>query len=270
MRWLVSADRSGRERPVDTRHDRVSDDAEELAALGNELASRPWAQRSAPVSDEPIRVLLVDDHAIVRAGVRSMLAAAPDVVVVGEASNGVEAVELAARLAPQVVVMDLEMPGGDGETATRELGALPRPPRVLILTMHEEQQRLLPLLNAGATGYLAKDATRNDLVDAIRVVASGERYVRRSVARRLAASDTSAPAHRGPRGAREAYASLSEREQVVLRLTADGLNGPEIAERLGISAKTVNTYKRRIQTKIGLDSRAAYVRFALEAHLLEG
>jgi len=246
-------------------------ESERLAAIGRELVARPWAQRSTSFSAEPIRVLLVDDHAIVRAGVRAMLAAAaPDIVVVGEATGGVEAVELAARLAPQVVVLDLEMPGGDGESATRELLALPHPPRILILTMHEERARLLPLLDAGASGYLAKDATRGDLVDAIRVLASGDVYVRPSIARRLAAGDTGAASRQGGRHAREAYASLSEREQAVLRLTADGLNGPEIAERLGISTKTVNTYKRRIQAKIGLENRAAYVRFALEAELLEG
>lgn len=245
--------------------------SDRLATLGRELASRPWAQRSTSESAEPIRVLLVDDHAIVRAGVRTMLAtSAPDVIVVGEATGGVEAVSLAARLEPHVVVMDLEMPGGDGETATRELRALPNPPRVLILTMHEERERLLSLLDAGATGYLAKDATRSDLIDAIRVAASGDTYVRPSVARRLAAIDSGRPAHVGSGRAREAFDSLSEREQIVLRLTADGLNGPEIAQRLGISTKTVNTYKRRIQGKIGLENRAAYVRFALEAGLLEG
>lgn len=251
--------------PLDSRGE-----ADPLAAIGSELAKRPWAQRSAPVSAEPIRVLLVDDYAIVRAGVRAMLAAAPDIVVVGEATGGIEAVELAGRLAPRVVVMDLEMPAGDGESATRDLRALENPPHVLILTMHEERERLLPLLRAGAAGYLAKDASRSDLVDAIRVVASGDNYVRPSVARRLASNEGDASAHHGRDRAREAYESLSEREQAVLRLTADGLNGPEIAERLGISTKTVNTYKHRIQSKIGLESRAAYVRFALEAHLLEG
>jgi DNA-binding NarL/FixJ family response regulator len=242
-----------------------------LATLGAEITRRPWAQRSAPASAEPIRVLLVDDHAIVRAGVRAMLAAAaPDVVVVGEATGGVEAVKLAARLAAHVVVMDLEMPDGDGESATRELLRLERPPRVLILTMHEERERLLSLVDAGAAGYLAKDATRSDLVDAIRVVASGEAYVRPSVARRLASSEAVREPRGGSGSARRLYDSLSDREQTVLRLTADGLNGPEIAARLGISSKTDNTYKSRIQTKLGLENRAAYVRFALEAHILDG
>lgn len=247
-----------------------SGDAERLATLGAELAKRPWARRSVAVSAEPIRVLLVDDHAIVRAGVRAMLAsAAPDIVVVGEATGGVDAVKAAMRLAPDVVVMDLEMPDGDGLSATRELRRLHEPPHVLILTMHEERERLLPLLDVGAAGYLAKDATRSDLVNAIRVVASGDRYVRPSVARRFASSDSLASTPGAHGSARAAYASLSAREQAVLRLTASGLNGPEIAARLGISTKTVNTYKGRIRAKLGLEGRAAYVRFALEAQLLE-
>jgi DNA-binding NarL/FixJ family response regulator len=198
-----------------------------------------------------------------------LAAAAPDVVVVGEATGGLEAVKLAMRLAPDVVVMDLEMPDGDGESATRELLRLNKPPRVLILTMHEERERLLPLVDAGAAGYLAKNATRNDLVDAIRVVASGEAYVRPSVARQLSSSEGVRQAHAGRASARQSFDLLSAREQAVLRLTADGLNGPEIAARLGISSKTVNTYKSRIQAKLGLENRAAYVRFALEAHILD-
>lgn len=198
-----------------------------------------------------------------------LAAAAPDVVVVGEATGGLEAVKLARSLAPDVVVMDLEMPDGDGESATRELLRLNKPPRVLILTMHEERERLLPLVDAGAAGYLAKNATRNDLVDAIRVVASGEAYVRPSVARQLSSSEGVRQAHAGRASARQSFDLLSAREQAVLRLTADGLNGPEIAARLGISSKTVNTYKSRIQAKLGLENRAAYVRFALEAHILD-
>jgi Response regulator containing a CheY-like receiver domain and an HTH DNA-binding domain len=271
MRWsMPTGNRPDSERGPVSPAGQAQGEPDRLAALGAELSRRPWAHRSAPVSAEPIRVLLVDDHAIVRAGVRAMLATAPDVLIIGEATSGVEAVSLAARLTPDVVVMDLEMPGGDGESATRELRALANPPRVLILTMHEERNRLLPLLRAGAAGYLAKDAARSDVIDAIRVVASGDTYVRPAVARRLASNTSVGPKSQGQGRARESYDSLSDRERAVLRLTADGLNGSEIAARLGISTKTVNTYKRRIQAKIGLDSRAAYVRFALEAHLLEG
>lgn len=241
--------------------------SDQLAAVGAALSTHAYAQRSVAASAEVIRVLLVDDHTLVRAGVRAMLSAMPDMDVVGEASNGTEALERASRLAPNVVVMDLEMPGGDGESATRALAALPNPPRILILTMHEERERLLPLLQAGAAGYLAKNTSHRELVDAVRVVAAGDTYIRPAVARRLASRETQAPAS-APSG-RAIYDTLSEREQVVLRLTAQGLNGPEIGQQLSISAKTVNTYKHRIQEKTGLGTRAEYVRFALEAHLLD-
>lgn len=240
---------------------------DELAAVGADLSGHSYAQRSVAASAEVIRVLLVDDHALVRAGVRAILSAMPDMDIVGEAVNGQDAVTLASRLAPQVVVMDLEMPGGDGESATRALAALARAPRILILTMHEEHECLLPLLRAGAAGYLAKNASHRELIDAIRVVAAGDTYVRPAVARRLASRETGPSASAHP--ARDLYDTLSEREQIVLRLTAQGLNGPEIGRQLAISAKTVNTYKHRIQSKIGLGTRAEYVRFALEARLLD-
>ena len=129
-----------------------------LEAVGSALAGRPYARRGVSASGEPIRVLLVDDHTILRAGLRALLRTAPDVVLVGEASGGDEAVALAARLAPHVVVMDLDMPLGDGASATRALAASARPPRVLVLTMHTEESRLLELLELGASGYLRKDA----------------------------------------------------------------------------------------------------------------
>ena len=158
------------------------------------------------------------------------------------------------------------MPGGDGETATRALAAFEAPPRVLVLTAHAEEERLLALLGAGATGYLAKDAAERELVDAIRVVASGDVYVRPHVARMLARSvrERSEPDSR-----RQQFEALSEREQAVVRLTAEGYNGPEIGERLGISAKTVDTYKQRIEQKLGFRHRTDYVRFALALNLME-
>ena len=159
--------------------DRESDDP--LRAVGAALASQRYARRGVSPQggrDAPLRVMLVDDHAGLRAGLKALLAAVDDVGVVGEASNGVEAVAAAERLTPDVVVMDLDMPGGDGATATRALRALPRPPKVLILSMHTEEERLVPLLEEGVSGYLAKDAADRDLVEALRVVADGQTYVR--------------------------------------------------------------------------------------------
>jgi DNA-binding NarL/FixJ family response regulator len=254
------------EAPMSNETTRPRDErADPLQAIGSELATRPYARRGVSTLDEPVRVVLADDHAVLRAGLKAVLAAAPDVIVVGEASGGVEAVALAERLAPQVVVMDLDMPGGDGETATRAICALPTPPKVLILSLHTEEERLLPLLDAGASGYLAKDAADRELVEAIRVVASGEVYVRPRVARMLAASLR----HRSvPDRRRQAFEALSDRERTVVRLVAEGYNGPEIGEQLGISPKTVDTYKQRIEEKLGLAHRTEYVRLALELDLL--
>jgi DNA-binding NarL/FixJ family response regulator len=240
-----------------------------LASVGSALSNRPYARRGVAVSAEPISVLLVDDHTILRDGVKAILRTTRDIVVVGEAANGIDAVAVAARLGPQVVVMDLDMPGGDGLTAVRALAELERVPRVLILTMHAEEERLIPLLAAGASGFLMKDAAEGELADAIRAVAAGEVYVRPRVARLLAAN-VRPHAEPAPKNqARERFAALSDREQAVLRLTAEGYSGPEIGRQLGISAKTVDTYKQRIEEKLGISHRTDYVSFALNAELFD-
>jgi DNA-binding NarL/FixJ family response regulator len=239
-----------------------------LADAGAALAERPYVRRGAPVADRPIRVVLADDHAILRSALKAMFQRlGSEIVVVGEAANGQEAVQLVARLAPDVLVMDLDMPGGDGLTATKQLMDQRNPVKILILTMHTEEEQLLPLLRAGARGYLAKNAAERDLVDAIRVVMAGDVFVRPVVARMLATSST--PADAAGASAREKYALLSDRERTVLRMVAEGYNGPEIGEQLGITAKTVDTYKQRIEDKLGLEHRTAYVRFAIDAGLLE-
>jgi len=204
---------------------------------------------------------------MVREGLRLLLRTAPDVSVIGEADNGVAAVANARRLVPDVVVLDLDMPSGDGMVAVRELKQSLPNVRVLILSMHSEHDRLLPLLEAGARGYVTKEAASSDLVDAIRVVASGEVYVRPSAARLLASAVI--PEH-AARSARGRFQTLSDREQTTLRLLAEGYSGAEIARKLGISTKTVDAYKRRVQDKLGLEHRTDYVRFALEAGILRG
>ena len=239
-----------------------------LAEVGHDLATRPYVRRGVPARIEPIRIMLVDDHALVRAGLRSVLHASADIVVVGEAGDGKQAVAMAARLHPEVVVMDLDMPGGDGLTATRRLHEVLPDARELIVTMSEEREKLLAVLHAGARGYLSKGAAERELADAIRVVASGDVYVRPAVARSLADSAVEPPRERTD--ARARLERLSHREQTVVILTAKGFNGPEIGRQLGITAKTVDTYKQRIQEKLGLAHRSEYVRFALEAELMEG
>lgn len=236
-----------------------------LAQLGASLVTRSYAVRGSPIGDETIRVILVDDHTLVREGVRVLLQAAPDIAVVGEAENGDAALELARRAMPDVVLLDLDMPGRNGEAVLAELRSELPEVRVLILTMYPEQTRLVPLLTAGARGYLSKEAASRELVEAVRVVAAGEVYVRPAVARLLA----SAVAPRGAAvSARDRFRTLSDREATVLRLVAEGYSGAEIARQLGLSTKTVDAYKHRIHDKLGLQHRTEYVRFAIEAEIL--
>ena len=238
---------------------------EELVRVGATLAERPYARRGVSIGDRTIRVILVDDHAMVREGLRLLLRTAPDIAVVGEAGDGVSAVTLARQVVPDIIVLDLDMPGGDGTAALREMGkALPQS-RVLILTVHAEQEGLLEVLDAGARGYLTKEAASRDLVEAIRVVAAGDVYVRPAAARLLAAAVAPGLV---VKSAREKFQTLSDREQTVLRAVAQGYNGAEIARQLGISTKTVDAYKHRIQMKLGLEHRTEYVRFAIEVGIL--
>src|SRR5215472_15507279 len=187
--------------------------------------------------DGLIRVLLADDHTVVRSGLKAVIGAAKDMVVVGEAGTGTQAAAMAERCDPDVVVMDLDMPDGDGLQATKAIVAKGPRPRVLILTMHTEEEHLLPLLQAGAAGYLLKNVADRELVDAIRAVAHGDVYVQHSASRVLVHGLT----RRDPAKAdRERFEGLSSREQDVLRLTAQGYTAPEIGTRLSISPKTVD------------------------------
>lgn len=223
-----------------------------------------------------IRVVLVDDHQLVRAGLKAVLSTAKDISVVGEGSSGKDALVLAERLDPHVIVMDLSMPDMDGLTATRELHKAnaartqnpdePATRRVLVLTMHTEDEHLVALLEAGAGGYLLKSVADRELVDAVRTVAAGDVYVQptaaRALARGLAKRDGNAEE-------RARYDKLTDREQVVLRMVAEGYTAPEIGEHLTISPKTVDTYKQRIGEKLGLTHRTDYVKFALKLGLLK-
>ena len=223
-----------------------------------------------------IRVVLVDDHQIVRAGLKAVLATAKDITVVGEGANGKDALTLAERFDPHVIVMDLSMPEMDGLTALRELQRLnasrtvvseESTRRVLVLTMHTEDEHLVAMLEAGAGGYLLKSVAERELVDAVRTVAAGEVYVQPSAARALARGLTR---REGVAEERGRFDKLTDREQVVLRMVAEGFTAPEIGEKLMISPKTVDTYKQRIGDKLGLTHRTDYVRFALKLGILKG
>jgi DNA-binding NarL/FixJ family response regulator len=214
-----------------------------------------------------IRVVLVDDHAIVRTGLKAVLADESDIEVVGEAAGGHEALALLERVPADVVVMDLSMNDGDGMMATRAItGRGEQASRVLVLTMHAEESYLESVLEAGASGYLGKVNADRDLVEAIRAVARGEIFVQPTAARVLAQGAR----RREERASERArYERLTERERSVMRLIAEGYTAPEIGEQLSISPKTVDTYKQRINEKLGLTHRADYVRLALKLGLLQ-
>ncbi len=237
-----------------------------LAEVGRALSERPYARRGTTIAEQPIRVLLVDDHTIVRAGIKALLHGSPDICVIGEASGGDEALILTKHLTPDVIVMDLHMPNGDGASTTRALRRFSPEARVLILSMDDEREKLVACLADGARGYLSKHVAERELAEAIRVVAAGDVYVRPAIARQLATMDAAANAHGHAPAANVDV--LSERERTVFELTAAGFNGPEIGRRLGITAKTVDTYKQRITTKLGISHRTDYVRLARDLGLV--
>ena len=210
-----------------------------------------------------VRVALCDDHAVVRSGLRRILDAEDDLEVVGEAGSVREAVLVATAKRPDVFVMDLTLPDGSGITATVAVRKASPATRVLILTVHDDVAYLRRAFEAGADGYMVKDAADVELVNAVRQVASGRQYVHPTLGAALLAPDAP-PAHfGGPGGA------LSEREAEVLRFIALGLTNAEIAERLYVSVRTVETHRAHIQQKLDLRTRAELVRFARTAGLLD-
>ncbi len=214
---------------------------------------------------EPIRILLADDHAVLRAGLKALLEAEGDMTVVGEAGTGEAAIERVQALRPDVVVMDLSMPGVGGLEATRRIAALAPETKVLVLTVHAEQEYLLPVLEAGGSGYVTKTSADEDLIEAIRTVARGDVFLYPSAARLLLQGYKAAD----PAAEPSPLERLSEREREVLGFTAEGYSSAEIGARLFISPKTVDTYRSRIMEKLGLHHRSELVRFALRTGLLK-
>lgn len=212
-----------------------------------------------------IQVLLVDDHMVVRIGLRALIDSEPDMQVAGEANNGVEAIEQVRALRPDVVVMDIAMPEMDGLEATRRIRSeCPNTP-VLILTVHAQEKYLFPVLKAGGAGYVLKSTVDTELLDAIRTVARGGAFLYPSATRMLL-EDYLSQMHNLP--ASDAYESLSEREREVLKLIALGHTAKEVADKLAISPKTVETYRARIMEKLNLQSRVDLVQYALARGLL--
>jgi DNA-binding NarL/FixJ family response regulator len=213
---------------------------------------------------DPITILIVDDHAVVRRGARAYLEAQPDFTVVGDVGSGGEAVLLAADLAPDVVLMDLVMPGMDGVEATRLLKQKSPCSQVIVLTSYHEDEHIFPAIRAGALSYLLKDISLPDLAEAIRKAAQGEVAMHPRVAARVVQELEGG----SPRGAMSSYAQLSEREREVLHLVAEGLSNADIASRLVLSEKTVKSHVRNILGKLHLADRTQAAIFAWRQGLM--
>ncbi len=212
-------------------------------------------------SETRVRVLIVDDHAIVRKGIRALLSEAGGFEVVGEAGNGQEALLRAEETRPDVILMDLLMPGMDGIEATRQITGRQPKSRILVLTSFAADSKVFPAIKAGASGYLLKDSSPEELVRAIRQVHRGEPSLHPTVARKLL-QEIARPVERQP-----APEALTEREMTVLRLIAQGLSNREIADRIAISEPTVRTHVSRILGKLHLASRTQAALYAVREGL---
>jgi DNA-binding NarL/FixJ family response regulator len=213
-----------------------------------------------------IRVLLADDHAIVREGVKRILMAEPDLEVVGEAEDGLQAVEQAKKLKPDVAVLDISMPGINGIEATKQIKAALPNTHTLALTMHEDDAYVFQLLKAGGSGYVLKRAAVTDLVQAIRAARRGEAFLYPSVAKAVV-TDYLKRIETGE--GRETYDGLTGREKEILTLVAEGATNQEIAQKLYISVKTVQTHRAHIMEKLNLHDRTMLVRYAIRKGLIE-
>jgi DNA-binding NarL/FixJ family response regulator len=218
----------------------------------------------------PVRIIVADDHQVVRTGFAALLDTQPDFTVLGTASDGAEAVQMSLELRPDVVLMDVRMPGTDGIEATRQLARGADGPRVIILTTFDLDEYVYDALRAGASGFLLKDVTAERLFDAVRVVAAGEALLAPAVTRRLISEfarlrpqdsgQTESPA--------ATLGELTARETQVLRLLAEGLSNPEIAGRLVVTEETVKTHVSRVLHKLGLRDRTQAVVLAYESGLV--
>ena len=218
-----------------------------------------------PQAAPQIRVLVIDDHAILRSGLRMMLNAQVDITVIGEAADGRNGIAEALRLNPDVVLMDITMPDINGIDATREIKRRLPDVRILILTMHENEEYLFQGLRAGASGYILKEAADTELIQAIRTVQSGRFYLS-PVAQTIMVGDYLQRVRAGEE--HDSYHDLTEREREVLKLVAEGYTNNQIAERLVISPKTVDTHRMHVMDKLNLHNRAELVKYAMRRGLL--
>jgi DNA-binding NarL/FixJ family response regulator len=213
-----------------------------------------------------IRVVVADDQGMVRSGFSVLLNAQPDIEVIGEAVNGQEAIARAAELRPDVILMDVRMPVLDGLHATREITAMPDPPKILVLTTFDLDDYVYEALRAGASGFLLKDASASELANAVRLVAAGDALLAPGVTRRLIAEFARMGGPRSP--TRKQIDGLTERESEVLALVARGMSNAEIADHLVVAEQTIKTHVGRILMKLGLRDRTQAVVLAYESGLV--
>lgn len=211
-----------------------------------------------------IKVLVVDDHAMFREGIRSLLAGYDDIEILGEATDGKEAVEKTCHLTPHVVLMDIAMPVMSGLEATRRIQKECSNAKVLVLTQHEDSEYILSVVRAGAKGYISKTATASELVSAIRTVHRGESYLYPSAATALVGEYLKQAG-----GEKDEYERLTDREREILQLVAEGRTNREIANKLFISVKTVLRHRTNIMEKLGFHNRTELIRYAMSKGLIE-
>lgn len=210
-------------------------------------------------ADAKVRILLADDHQVLRSGLRALLNMEPDFEVVGEASNGIEAVKLAETLRPDIIVMDVSMPEMDGLKAAEEIQGLGLQAKIVMLTVHADEQYLFQTLKAGASGYVHKSSADSELIDAIRTANRGDVFLYPSAIKKLLGEYL-----RGESRETDEKDPLTNREREVLKATVEGYTNNEIAEQLVISPKTVDTYRQRIMEKLNLHHRSELIRYALK------
>jgi two-component system response regulator NreC len=213
-----------------------------------------------------IRILLADDHTILRAGLKMMLNAQPDMEVIGEAQDGRQAIHEALRHQPDVVLMDITMPDINGIEATRQIKRMLPDVKVLVLTMHENDEYVFQALRAGASGYILKEAADTELITALHVVQTGQFYLS-PTAQSIIVGDYLQRVRTGEE--KDSYSTLTEREREILKLVAEGYTNNQIAERLVISPKTVDTHRTHVMDKLNLHSRSELVKYAMRRGLLE-
>jgi two-component system, NarL family, response regulator NreC len=216
-----------------------------------------------------IRVLLADDHTILRQGIRALLETQPDMEVVGEAANGREAVEMARRLRPLVILMDIAMPQLNGLEATRLIKKELPASQVVVLTMHENEEYLVNILQAGATGYVLKQAADRELIEAVRIASRGDTYLYPRIARLLITDYLRRLEAGVPDELDAAYGTLTQREREILKLVAEGHTNKEIAELLVLSIKTVENHRYSLMSKLNAHDRGELIKYAIRVGLIQ-